>query len=622
MTADTRNSIGTVTHPHGTAILGVSGYFHDAAAALLIDGEVVAAAQEERFTRLKGDPSLPINAVQSCLRIAGLTLDDVDIVAFHEKPWIHFERLLEISLAKAPKGLGQFVRFMPTWIKEKMFLRGRIRRDLGWEGPVVFARHHESHMAAAFYPSPFQQSAILTIDGVGEWATTSWGVGDGNKIDLQSEIRFPHSLGLLYSAFTAYLGFRVNTGEYKVMGLAPYGEPCHVDLIREELVDLKDDGSFRLNMDYFDYTHRMSMTGKRFHKLFGGPPRDPEGPLEKRHLDLARSIQVVCEEAVLRMVRHVHRQSGQQNLVLGGGVALNCVSNGRVLREGPFEKLWIQPAAGDSGSALGAALVAWHCYLGTPRKADGRRDRQKGSLLGPAFTEQDILDALDVHGARYTILNPETVPDEIARCVEEGQVVGLLQGRMEFGPRALGNRSILGDPRDPGMQALINQKIKFRESFRPFAPAVPAEDAGKYFELDEPSPYMLLVAPVLRKRRQEYGQQDQDLQGLAKASIPHSDVPAVTHVDGSARIQTVDRATNPGFHAILRAFEARTGESCMVNTSFNVRGEPIVCTPDDAFQCFMQTGMDVLFLENVILLKREQPTDLMARDWHREFHGD
>jgi carbamoyltransferase len=603
---------------HPIHILGISAFYHDSAAALLRDGETVAAAQEERFTRKKGDAQFPRHAVEHCLQTGRVTSDDLDYVVYHEKPWVHFERLVETAIARAPEGLTQFLAAMPVWLGEKLFLRRLIRAELDYGGSLLFADHHESHMAAAFFPSPFESAAILSVDGVGEWATTSWGTGEGNRITVQEEIRFPHSLGLLYSAFTAYLGFRVNTGEYKVMGLAPYGEPRYVQLILERLVDLRADGSFRLDMRFFEYDRKAAMTGRRFNALFGGPPRAPEEELTQRHLDIARSLQVVTEEILLRMARHVHRRTGMRNLVLGGGVALNCVANGRLLREGPFADLWIQPAAGDAGSALGCALDVWHSYLGRPRTSGA--DRQRGSLLGPAFAQEDVRAILDGLGARYVVLEEEEAADTAAELLAEGRVLGLFRGRMEFGPRALGARSILGDPRRPDMQAKLNLKIKFRESFRPFAPAVLAAHAHELFDLDRPSPYMLLVAPVAAAHRCAVPA-DHELPGLAKLRLPRSDIPAVTHVDGTARIQTVDGAHSPWLRRILEAFAARTGVGCLINTSFNVRGEPIVCTPEDAYRCFMHTDMDYLLIENLLLDKRQQPTAGDPR-WRTRFEAD
>ncbi|NOZ01910.1 MAG: carbamoyltransferase [Deltaproteobacteria bacterium] len=605
----------------GSTILGVSAFFHDAAAAVVRDGKVVAAAQEERFTRIKGDPSFPEKAITACMETAGLTLKDLDMVVFHEKPWLHFERLIETAIAVAPKGLPLFLRAMPVWLRERLFLHRLFKRKLGTDLPLEYAGHHESHMAAAFYPSPFETAAILTVDGVGEWSTTSLGVGRGAKIDLLSEMRFPHSLGLLYSAFTAYLGFRVNFGEYKVMGLAPYGEPAYVDAIKNTIVEMRNDGSFRLNMRYFDYTHAMRTTNPRFWALFGGKPRRPEGPLNQRHMDVARSIQQVCEDILLGLARHAHERTGERKLVLAGGVALNCVANGRILREGPFDDMWVQPASGDAGSAIGAALAVWHGHLGHSRKRPSG-DLMQGALLGPEHGHDEVTGTLAGFGAKWHEFDEVGIADEVARRVAAGQVVGHLSGRMEFGPRALGNRSILGDPRLPGMQRRMNLKIKFRESFRPFAPAVLAERANDWFDLDGASPYMLLVSLVQQAHRLPIDNDDAYKKGLALLDVRRSDIPAVTHVDWSARVQTVDAGTNPRFHAILAAFERLTGCPVMINTSFNVRGEPIVATPQDAFRCFQQTDMDALVLNNCVVDRTEQPKELIERDWSREFEQD
>lgn len=575
-------------------ILGISCWYHDAAACLVQDGRIVAAAQEERFTRRKHDPAFPEHAIAYCLREGGLTTGDLDVVAFYDKPFLKFERLLETYVATAPRGLASFVKAMPLWLRQKLWIPDLLAKQLGFHGKLVFPEHHESHAASAFFPSPFDRAAFLTTDGVGEWATTSYGVGDGNRIRLLAEIRFPHSLGLLYSAFTYFTGFRVNSGEYKLMGLAPYGEPRYVDVILDELIDLKEDGSFRLNMAYFTYAHGLRMTGRRFEQLFGGPRREPEAPLTQREMDLARSIQVVTEEAMLRMARHVHRETGERNLCLAGGVALNCVANGRLLREGPFEQVWIQPAAGDAGGALGAALMAWHDYLGHPRTPEPG-DAMQGSYLGPAFDDNAVAAYLDREGIPYERYDEPALADHVAGLLASGKVVGWFQGRMEFGPRALGNRSILADPRGRDVQRTVNLKIKFRESFRPFAPSVLAERVNDVFELDAPSPYMLLVAAVRGARIEG--------EGLDRLRHIDSPVPAVTHVDGSARIQTVHAATNPRYDRLLRAFEAKTGCPVLVNTSFNVRGEPIVCTPEDAYRCFRHTHIDALVLGSFVIRK-------------------
>ncbi|MEY2576845.1 MAG: carbamoyltransferase [Verrucomicrobiota bacterium] len=586
-------------------ILGISAFYHDSAACLVHDGEILAAAQEERFSRKKHDAGFPRHAIDYCLREAGLSdASQLDLVAFYEKPFLKFERLLSTYLACAPRGWRSFLKAMPVWMKEKIWLKATLREELGFEGPLIFPEHHESHAASAFFPSPFERAALLTIDGVGEWTTTSVGRGEGNHVELLEELRFPHSLGLLYSAFTYYLGFRVNSGEYKVMGLAPYGEPKFRDLILSELIDLKSDGSFRLNLRYFDFMAGLTMTNRAFDQLFGGPPRKPEAELTQYHMDIARSIQAVAEEVMLRMARHAHELTGERHLCLAGGVALNCVGNGRILREGPFEKIWIQPAAGDAGGALGAALLGWHHYQKQPRPIRDGRDAQGGSFLGPAY---DAGQFLKQHAIPHTEMPAEELIPHVASLLEQGCVVGWFQGRMEFGPRALGNRSILGDPRRSDMQEKLNLKIKFRESFRPFAPAVMEERAGDCFELETPSPYMLLVAPVKEELRLNDGSRRRvDGAGSDFAAIlrqRRSTLPAVTHVDYSARVQTVSAATNQRFYELLTAFEQRTGCPVLVNTSFNVRGEPPVCTPEDAYRCFLKTGMDYLVLGNCLLDK-------------------
>ncbi len=590
----------------GVNVLGLSAYYHDSAACLLKDGEIIAAAQEERFSRKKADASFPASAVRYCLEEGGIRPSDLDYVGFYDKPFLKFERILMTHLRIAPRGLGNFIRAMPSWIREKLFTPHEIQEKLGYAGEVLFAEHHESHAASAFYPSPFEEAAVLTLDGVGEWATASWGVGSGSELDLLEEIRFPHSLGLLYSAFTYFTGFRVNFGEYKVMGLAPYGEPRYVDVILENLVELVEDGSFRLNLDYFAFLTRDRMTSPKFDRLFDGPPRTPESPITQREMDIARSIQVVVEEILLRQARYVHRKTGLRKLCLAGGVALNCVANGRLLREGPFEDVWIQPAAGDAGGALGVAQLIHHRVLGHPRSPRSN-DQMRGSFLGPAYGDQQIGAVLEAKRARATRVSDEELPEIVADLLAAEKVVGFFQGRMEFGPRSLGARSILGDPRSPQMQRVLNLKIKFRESFRPFAPAVLREHAGEYFELDHASPYMLLVAPVVAKRRVEPSEEASSLSGIELLNVPKSDIPAVTHVDYSARVQTVEADTNPLFHALLREFERKTGCAVLVNTSFNVRGEPIVCSPEDAWRCFMRTHMDYLVLGNWILDKRDQP---------------
>jgi len=602
-------------------ILGISAFYHDSAAALVIDGDIVAAAQEERFTRKKHDPGFPEHAIAYCLREAGLDPDQLDFIAFYDKPILKFERLLETHLAFAPSGIRSFMMAMPVWLREKLMMRRMIRGGLPSEtkAPLLFMDHHESHAASAFFPSPFDEAAILTLDGVGEWTTTAWGVGRGNTIELRQHLRFPHSLGLLYSAFTYYCGFKVNSGEYKLMGLAPYGKPVYAEAIYKKLIDLKLDGSFWLNMDYFNYCQGLTMTNRRFDDLFGDSPRNPEASIEQRHMDLAASIQAVTEEIVLRMGRDIYEKTRMRKLVLAGGVALNCVANGRLLREGPYDDIWIQPAAGDAGGALGAALFTWHQLLDKPRDANGH-DCQKGSFLGPSFNLDYIQNFLDANGVTYTRIDDSQVrAAHVAQLLAEGKVVGWFQGRMEFGPRALCARSIIGDARSPEMQATMNLKIKFRESFRPFAPVVLQEYVHEWFDMSEgqESPYMLLVAPVLEERRVpiapgdlEKMSRDPDLR--QRVNVVRSSVPAITHVDYSARIQTVDRIRNPQFHCVMEAFRRLTGCPVLVNTSFNVRGEPIVCTPEDAFRCFVATEMDVLVLEHFILLKSQLGTELVS----------
>ncbi|MCE5271006.1 carbamoyltransferase [bacterium] len=597
-----------------TTILGISAFYHDSAACLVRDGELIAAAQEERFTRVKHDFSFPANAVGYCLAEAGLSVEQLDLVAFYDKPFLKFERILETYLAYAPAGVRSWLQAVPLWLKQKLFLGETIRRELGYEGKIVFPEHHESHAASAFYPSPYNEAAILTIDGVGEWATTTYGVGRGNGIELLAEIRFPHSLGLLYSAFTYFTGFKVNSGEYKLMGLAPYGEPVYEDIIRRELIDIKPDGSFKLNLDYFDYCAGLRMTNSRFDKLFGGPPRKSESPITKREMDLARSIQAVTEEVILRMGRHVHGRTGMKNLCLAGGVALNCVANGRLLKEGPFESIWIQPAAGDAGGAVGAALFAWHRYLGKARTADGVHDSQSGSYLGPEFKTAQVEAFLKENNYPYARVPAELLPAKVAALIDSQKVIGLLQGRMEFGPRALGGRSIIGDARSPEMQRVMNLKIKFRESFRPFAPSVLREDVAEYFDFGCESPYMLLVGQV-REDKLVLGGSDGKTSGLEKVNQVRSVVPAITHVDNSARVQTVERSHSPLYYDIISEFKKRTGCPVIINTSFNVRGEPIVCTPEDAYRCFMRTNMDYLVLGDCLLDKREQPEWPESDEW-------
>jgi len=607
-------------------ILGISAFYHDSAAALVVDGRIVAAAQEERFSRKKHDARFPRQAVAYCLAAGGLTLDQVDHVAFYDKPFLKFERLLETYLAFAPRGLRSFRMAVPVWLKEKLFQKSLLRRELSGLGRnfdekrLLFAEHHQSHAASAFFASPFAEAAVLTMDGVGEWATTSVGLGRDNRLEMTKELHFPHSLGLLYSAFTYYTGFKVNSAEYKVMGLAPYGEPRFAQLILDHLMDLKDDGSFRLDLSYFDYCTGLRMTGEKFHRLFGGPPRSPEEPLTQRHMDLAASIQAVTEEVVLRLTRAIAAETGAENLCLAGGVALNCVANGKVLRDGRFRRLWIQPAAGDAGGAVGAALCAYHLFKGQPRQI-GAGDAMSGAYLGPAFEQAEIEKRLRGVGARFAVLpDGEVITRTVTALVEE-KAVGWFQGRMEFGPRALGARSILGDARSPTMQSVLNLKVKYRESFRPFAPSVLREDAAEWFELDGDSPYMLLVADVVKYRRREMTAEEQALFGIEKLSVPRSDIPAVTHVDYSARVQTVHRETNPRYHALLTAFKERTGCPVLVNTSFNVRSEPIVGTPEDAFRCFMGTQIEVLVAGNCFLRKEAQDPTL-KRDYRSAFGLD
>ena len=608
-------------------ILGISAYYHDSAAALVRDGEIVAAAQEERFSRRKFDARFPRYAIDYCLNAGGVNLAQVSDIVFYDKPLVKFERLLETYLGYAPHGLQSFVSAMPVWLKEKLYLKSLLKRELTAASkaaklpPLRFTGHHQAHAASAFFPSPFGRAGVLCLDGVGEWATTSVWLGEGNRLTPQWEIDFPHSLGLLYSAFTYYTGFKVNSGEYKLMGLAPYGEARYVDLILRELLDLKPDGTFRLNMKYFNYATGLTMTNRHFDALFGRPPRKPEATLTQREMDIAASIQWVTEEIMLRLARTVHRELNVEYLCLAGGVALNCVANGRILREGPFRDLWIQPAAGDAGGALGAALAVWHQYHDQPRRPR-EGDSMHGSYLGPSYTDDEIRSALESVGASYQFLEKEDLLRRVAELLAAENVVGWLQGRMEFGPRALGARSILGDPRSPRMQSVMNLKIKYRESFRPFAPAVLGERVSEYFDLDRPSPYMLMVAPVKAGLREPMTPEQQRLFGIAKLNVPRSTIPAVTHVDYSARIQTIHRETNPRFYDLLKHFEALTGCAVLVNTSFNVRGEPIVCTAEDAYRCFMRTEMDYLVLENFLLAKADQPKRERDDAWKAEFELD
>ncbi|MFA7254770.1 MAG: carbamoyltransferase [Candidatus Omnitrophota bacterium] len=603
-------------------ILGISAFYHDSAACLIHDGEIVAAVQEERFTRKKHDFSFPKNAINFCLKQGSIKASGLDCVAFYDKPFLKFERILETYLAYSPHGIVSFLQAMPLWIKQKLWMKDYIQTELGFEGKIIFPEHHESHAASAFFPSPFQEAAFLTMDGVGEWATTSYGVGKANKINILAEIKFPHSLGLLYSAFTYYTGFKVNSGEYKVMGLAPYGKPVYKDLILKELIDLKEDGSFKLNMKYFDYCAGLRMTNSRFDKLFGAPRRRPESRVTQREMDLARSIQEVTEEVMLRITRHVQKVTGQKNLCLAGGVALNCVGNGRLLREGPFENIWIQPASGDAGGALGAAYFGWHQYLEKPRTPNGKTDSMRGSYLGPEFSAAEVEAFLSKNEIPFERLTDEELPEKIADLIAQEKVIGWFQGAMEFGPRALGGRSIIGDPRSPKMQEQMNLKIKFRESFRPFAPSVTREKVSEYFEMTEESPYMLLVAPVQKKWRRAMTEEEQKLEGIELLNVKRSEIPAVTHVDYSARVQTITETQNSRFYKLLKKFDERHGCPVMINTSFNVRGEPIVCTPEDAFRCFMRTHMDYLILGNFLLAKTEQK--LLGKDsaWMKEFELD
>ncbi len=603
-------------------ILGISAFYHDSAACLVRDGEIVAAAQEERFSRKKHDYSFPTNAINFCLDYAGINGCELDYVAFYEKPFLKFERILETYLAYAPLGIKSFLKAMPLWIKKKLWLKDLIKEELGYSGKIIFPEHHESHAASAFFPSPFQEAAFITMDGVGEWTTTSFGVGKDNRIQIIADIYFPHSLGLLYSAFTYYIGFRVNSGEYKVMGLAPYGEPKYKNLIYDYLIDAKDDGSFRMNMDYFDYCAGLTMTNTKFNKLFGGPPRKPESQLTQKEMDLARSVQEVIEEVILKMAKHVKQETGMRNLCLAGGVALNCVANGKLLSTGLFDDIWIQPGASDAGGAIGAALFTWHQYLGNWRRVDERHDSMKGSYLGPEFENGKIEDFLLKNNYPYQKLSDGELPEKIADLIDGENVIGWFQGRMEFGPRALGMRSIIGDARSPKMQKTMNLKIKYRESFRPFAPSILAEEISNYFEIDRQSPYMLLVADVKKEKQIEMTNEQRNYFGLDKLNVVRSEIPAITHVDYSARIQSVHRDTNPRYHRMISVFNKKYGCPIIVNTSFNVRGEPIVCTPEDAYLCFMRTGMDYLIIGNYLLEKKDQKPLKADTDWRKEFELD
>lgn len=597
-------------------ILGISALYHDSAAALIRDGEIVAAAQEERFTRKKHDSDFPKHAIEYCLKEAKIKAGEIDIVAFYDKPFLKFERLLETYVAFAPRGFRSFRMSIPIWLRQKLFLKDLLVKelknfdsDVPWDNKLKFSEHHLSHAASAFFPSPFEEAAILTMDGVGEWATTSLAIGQGNSLKVVKEIHFPHSLGLLYSAFTYYTGFRVNSGEYKVMGLAPYGKPKYVKLIFDHIVDLKADGSFRLDQSYFNYCTGLTMTGPKFHKLFGGRPREPDEPLTQRHMDIAASVQVATEKIVLRLTRSIRQETGIQNLCLAGGVALNCVANGKVYRDNQFDQLWVQPAAGDAGGALGAALAIYYIHLKQPRAVTGK-DKMRGSYLGPEFEQFDIEKRLTAVGATYTTLTDTKLFDSSAQVLAEGKALGWFQGRMEFGPRALGGRSILGDARSPTMQSDLNLKVKYRESFRPFAPAVLREDVADWFELSCDSPYMLIVADVVKKRRRKMTEEQEELFGIEKLNVPRSEIPAVTHVDYSARIQTVHAETNQRYDALIKSFKNKTGCPVIINTSFNVRGEPIVCTPEDAFRCFMGSEIEALAIGNCFLLKSEQDSSL------------
>ena len=605
-----------------TYILGISAFYHDSAACLVRDGQIVAAAQEERFTRVKHDPDFPARAVSYCLREGGIEARDLHCVGFYDKPLLTFERLLETHLGTAPLGLRLYWKSMKVWLEKKLWIPQLIQEQLGCDVPVLFSDHHESHAASAFYPSPYREAAIATLDGVGEWTTTSYGYGRDAEIHTLADIKFPHSLGLFYSAFTYFTGFKVNSGEYKLMGLAPYGEPKYAKLMLDEIIDLKDDGSFKLNTRYFNYLSGLTMTSRAMNKLFGGPPRRPETPLTQREMDIARSCQVVTEEVMLRIARTVHRETKLKNLCMAGGVALNCVGNGRILREGPFENIWIQPAAGDAGGALGVALALWYNHLGHERVADGENDAMRGALLGPEYGDEEISQCIEQQAGVAQKLAEDELPVRVAELLAAGKVVGFFQGRMEFGPRALGARSILGDPRSTQMQSVMNLKIKFRESFRPFAPTVLRECVHEFFELDADSPYMLQVAPVKAERQIPMSEDQQRLFGIDKLNVPRSDMPAVTHVDYSARVQTLRRQDHPRYYDVIRAFQSLTGYPVVVNTSFNVRGEPIVQSPEDAYRCFMRTEMDFLVLGSYILDKKDQPQWQEELDWQEEFELD
>ncbi len=603
-------------------ILGISAFYHDSAACLVRDGVIIAAAQEERFTRKKHDSNFPIHAINWCLKEGGINAQDLDYVSFYDKPWVKFERILETFLSIAPSGIDQFLQAMPLWLKEKLWIPEIIQEKLKFKGKILFCGHHESHAASAFFPSPFRDAAILTMDGVGEWETASYGTGEGNNLSLQSYLKFPHSLGLLYSAFTYFTGFRVNSGEYKLMGLAPYGRDKYSELILKELVDLREDGSLKLNMRYFDYCGGLRMTNSRFDKLFGGPARKAESKITEREMDIAASIQKVTEEAMLRMARHVHKVTGKDRLCLAGGVSLNCVGNGRILREGPFKQLWIQPASGDAGGALGCALFTWYKYAGNPREASERRDSQQGSLLGTHYDDDQIEKFLQEAHASYRRVSREEMLETVAEHIAQEKVIGWFQGRMEFGPRALGSRSIIGDARSPRMQTKMNLKIKFRESFRPFAPSVLREHVQEWFEMECDSPYMLLVAPVREDKKVPYQGDELNLTGFEKLKANRSLIPAVTHVDFSARVQTVAREDNEVYYDLIQAFYRKTGCPVIINTSFNVRGEPLVCTPQDAYKCFMRTEIDYLVMGNCIMDKMNQQPLKNDTAWKKEFELD
>jgi carbamoyltransferase len=609
-------------------ILGISAFYHDSAACIIMDGKIIVAAQEERFTRIKHDYHFPKESIKFCLDKAGIDIDGIDYVSFYEKPNLKFDRLIKTYLAYAPRGLISFITSMPIWVKDKLWMENQIRKELKYKGPIIYPEHHQSHASSAFFPSPFESAAVLTMDGVGEWATSSWGVGEGNNLSIINEIRFPHSLGLLYSAFTYFTGFKVNSGEYKLMGLAPYGDPLYVDLIYKNLIDVKEDGSFHLDMTYFNYCTGFTMTSEKFHKLFGRKPRKPESPITKMDMDIARSIQVVTEEIVLRIGKHIFKITGKKNLCLAGGVALNCVSNGRLYREGPFDRIWIQPAAGDAGGALGAALYVWYTTLGNIRNANDFSDFQNGSLLGTDYSDTEIENFLIDKEVKYQKYSRSDLSMNVAKLITDGNVIGWFNGQMEFGPRALGSRSIIGDPRSKNMQSVMNLKIKFRESFRPFAPVVIAEKVNEWFDMngiekrkDFSSPYMLIVGHIKNSKSGKINSGNQEI-GFERLKLINSTIPAVTHVDNSARIQTVHKETNPDFYKLLEAFDSLTNCPVLINTSFNVRGEPIVESPEDAYRCFMRTGMDYLVLGTFVLNKKEQPEFNEAIDWQTEFKLD